>query len=144
MVIRGGGPADLASIASHYAHQDTPWDPFGSVERLGRIPLDGLLVAEVDGVYAGFLYWYEGTRPYYRPAIERFGRLYELHVKEEFRGRGLARRLIAQFFEDARKRGLHHFFVDTDDDNLVAQRLYESVGYRRYRDDYHYELADPR
>jgi len=138
--VRAGTPADLGNIADHYAHEDTPWDPFGSVERLSRIPLDGLLVAEVDGRYAGFLYWFEGHSPYFRPGLERFGYLYELHVKEEFRGRGLATKMIERFFADAQARGIHQLFVDTDDTNTGARRLYEGLGFLRYRDVVHYEL----
>jgi ribosomal protein S18 acetylase RimI-like enzyme len=138
--VRAGTRADLESVARHYAHADSPWDPFGDVERLARIPLDGLLIGEVDGQYAGFLYWFEGHSPYFRPGLQRFGYLHELHVKPEYRGRGLAKRLIERFVEDALARGIHQLFVDTDDINSVARKLYESFGFHRYRDVVHYEL----
>jgi ribosomal protein S18 acetylase RimI-like enzyme len=138
--VRTGRPADFDRVAAHYAHEDSPWDPFGSVERLARIPIDGLLIAEVDGQYAGFLYWFEGHSPYFRPGLQRFGYLHELHVKEEFRGRGLAKLLIERFVAEAQARGVRQLFVDTDDTNTVARRLYESMGFRRYRDVVHYEL----
>lgn len=138
--VRKGTPTDLENVAAHYAHADTPWDPFGSVERLSRIPIDGLLIAEVDGRYAGFLYWFEAESPYFRPGLQRFGYLHELHVQEEFRGRGLAKQLIERFISDALRRGVHQLFVDTDESNTVARTLYESFGFRRYRDVIHYEL----
>lgn len=139
-MVRTGTPADFERVAAHYTHEDTPWDPFGSVERLARIPIEGLLIAEVDGQYAGFLYWFEGRSPYFRPGLQRFGYLHELHVKEQFRGRGLAKLLIERFVADAQARGIRQLFVDTDDTNTVARRLYESMGFRRYRDVVHYEL----
>ncbi len=138
--VRAGTPADLERVAEHYAHEDTPWDPFGSAERLARIPIDGLLIAEVDSEYAGFLYWFEGQSPYFRPGLQRFAYLQELHVKAEFRGRGLARRLIERFVGDAQARGIRQLFVDTDETNSVARRLYESFGFQRYRGVVHYEL----
>lgn len=138
--VRAATASDLPAITGHYAHEDTPWDPFGSVDRLARVPREGLLVAEVDGEYAGFLYWFEGQSPYFRPGLQRFGYLYELHVKEPFRGRGLAKMLVERFISDAQARGIRQLFVDTDENNAAARRLYESYGFRRYRDVVHYEL----
>lgn len=138
--VRAGTPTDLAVVAEHYAHEDTPWDPFGSEERLSRIPIDGLLIAHVDDEYAGFLYWFEGHSPYFRPGLQRFAYLYELHVRERFRGRGLAKKLVERFMADAQARGIRQLFVDTDEANQIARRLYESYGFQRYRDVVHYEL----
>src|SRR5271157_1485413 len=55
IVVRHGTLDDLPTIAKHYAHGDSPWDPFDDVSKLSRIPLDGLLLVEVQGTYAGFL-----------------------------------------------------------------------------------------
>ncbi len=137
--VRQGTPSDLPFVAEQYLHEDSPWDPFGSVERLSRIPLDGLLIAEVDGEYAGFLYWFEGHRPYFQPNLERFADLAVLHVKEEYRRRGVAKLLTSKFIEDAREKGIIQAFVDTDDDNFAAQKLYENFGFHRYRAVFHYE-----
>ncbi len=138
--IRPATPDDLARVAAQYAHEDTPWDPFGDVDRLRRIPLEGFLIATVEGEYAGFLYWFESRRPYFRPGLDRAASLHELHVLEPFRRRGVGRSLVERFVEDARSRGLRTLFVDTDDDNRTARTLYESVGFRRYRDVHHFEL----
>lgn len=137
--VRQGRHSDLRYVAEQYRHEDTPWDPFGSEERLSRIPLDGLLIAEVDGDYAGFLYWFEGRRPYFRPNLERFADLTELHVKEEYRRKGVAKLLMTKFIEDVKGKGIIQAFVDTDDDNTVAQNLYEEFGFQKYREVHHYE-----
>lgn len=48
--------ADLGSIAEYYGPKgDTPLDPFTSAERMKQmISLDDLVVADVDGAFAGF------------------------------------------------------------------------------------------
>jgi ribosomal protein S18 acetylase RimI-like enzyme len=138
--VRPGKLEDLPSIARHYAHGDSPWDPFGDVSKLSRIPLDGLLLVEVQGTYAGFLYWFEGRRPYFDPNVDRYANLQELHILEPFRGKGLSKVLIERFLSDARERGIRDAFVDTDDDNTIAQHLYESFGFTLYRKVFHYRL----
>jgi ribosomal protein S18 acetylase RimI-like enzyme len=138
--VRSGTTEDLPAVARQYAHGDTPWDPFGDVSKLSRIPLDGLLVVEVNGEYAGFLYWFEGMRPYFDRDVDRYANLQELHILERFRGRGFSKALIERFLADARKRGIVDAFVDTDDNNTIAQRLYESFGFTLYRKVLHYRM----
>jgi len=72
--------------------------------------------------------------------VDRYANLQELHVLERFRGKGLSKALIERFLADARQRGLVHAFVDTDDDNAIAQHLYESFGFKLYRKVFHYRL----
>jgi ribosomal protein S18 acetylase RimI-like enzyme len=137
---RSGTPEDLPAVARQYAHGDTPWDPFGDVTKLSRIPQDGLLVAEVNGEYAGFLYWFEGKRPYFDRNVDRYANFQELHVLERFRRRGLAKALIERFLADAGRRGIADAFVDTDEDNTIAQHLYERFGFTQYRTVLHYRV----
>jgi ribosomal protein S18 acetylase RimI-like enzyme len=138
--VRSGTTEDLPAVARQYAHGDTPWDPFEDVSKLSRIPLDGLLVAEVNGEYAGFLYWFEGKRPYFDRTVDRYANFQELHVLDRFRRRGVAKALIERFLADAGRRGIVDAFVDTDDDNTIAQRLYESFGFKQYRIVLHYRM----
>jgi ribosomal protein S18 acetylase RimI-like enzyme len=138
--VRSGTFEDLPAIAQQYAHSDSPWDPFGDVSKLSRIPLDGLLVVEVNGAYAGFLYWFEGRKPYFDPKVGRYGYLQELHILPRFRGRGLSKALIEQFLADARERGIVDVFVDTDDNNAIARHLYEDFGFELYRKVFHYRM----
>jgi hypothetical protein len=55
ILVRQASPADLTNIVCHYGAGDSPWDPFADLAKLQRIPLEGLIVAEVEGQYAGFL-----------------------------------------------------------------------------------------
>lgn len=77
-VVRPGTQDDLPLIAKHYGRGDTPWDPFGDVARLRKIPLGGFLVAEVDGEYAGFLYWFETERPWFDESVWQCAQIEEL------------------------------------------------------------------
>ena len=140
ITVRSGTAPDLPAIAEQYAHADSPWDPFGEVSKLSRIPLDGLVVAEVNGHYAGFLYWFEGSKPYFDQSVDRYANFQELHVLERFRRRGVSNLLVQRFLTDARRRGMVDAFVDTDDDNTIAQHLYESFGFTIYRKVYHYRM----
>lgn len=59
--VRKAVESDLLRVVGRFRQKaDRPWGPFSSVERLKAIPQEGLLVAEADGAYAGFVYWFEG------------------------------------------------------------------------------------
>ena len=53
-----------------------------------------------------------------------------IYVPEEWRGKGLATRLLALAEAEAMRRGCHAAWIDTL--NPDALRLYESVGYQRF------------
>lgn len=72
VTIRQGTPADLVNVVDHYGPGDTPWDPFGDLVRLQGIPLEGLVIAEIDGEYAGFLYWFMGENPWFDTGTQEF------------------------------------------------------------------------
>jgi GNAT superfamily N-acetyltransferase len=51
----------------------------------------------------------------------------DLFVREGVRGGGVGRALINRALEETRRRGAAHLEWFTAPDNLVAQRLYDSV-----------------
>ena len=51
----------------------------------------------------------------------------DLYVREDVRGAGIGRALIAEALDQARGRGAAHLEWFTAPDNLTAQRLYDSV-----------------
>jgi ribosomal protein S18 acetylase RimI-like enzyme len=85
-------------------------------ERDGRY-----LVAEVDGrLVAGLkLYEHDG-----RAGIYAFG------VDAEERGKGYGRAILRETIEIARLNGSPRIYLEVDDDNTVARRLYESSGFQ--------------
>ena len=64
-----------------------------------------------------------------RPIDETAGEMKRLYVRPEARGRGLARRLIAQLCDEARRLNYSELRLDTLPKMGEAQALYESYGF---------------
>jgi ribosomal protein S18 acetylase RimI-like enzyme len=140
-LIRIGREEDIPAISGVYTGPpESPWDPFGDPERMRRIPLEGLLVAEVDHKVVGFLYWFRGSRPYFDPEVEDFANIQELHVAPEHQGRGIGRKLLERALTAARELGVKVAYIDTDDFNARAMRLYGSAGFREHFRAIHYKM----
>lgn len=132
--------SDLPCIVQHYGAGDSPWDPFGDLGRLQSIPLEGLIVAEVDGQYAGFLYWFVGERPWFDSQVEQYAHIVEVQVVERHRGLGVGRQLLAYALERLKGSGIQVVHVDTTEDNAAARCLYEGAGFRLFARTIHYKL----
>jgi ribosomal protein S18 acetylase RimI-like enzyme len=61
--------------------------------------------------------------------------LYEIGVREDYRRRGIGRRLVEHFAELCRERGARRAFVLTDEANEAAMAFYAAAGGERRRDD---------
>ena len=66
--------------------------------------------------------------------------LYDLFVKTEARGNGHGRALMNKATEFAKSQGYNRLELSTATDNFIGQSLYESLGYERDNDFYHYSL----
>ncbi|HEX6598189.1 MAG TPA: GNAT family N-acetyltransferase [Gemmatimonadaceae bacterium] len=79
-----------------------------------------------------------------RPLDDDSAEVKRMFVDAAWRGRGVGRALMETVVAGARERGYRMLRLGTLDDMKVAQRLYESLGFRpieRYRPD---ELVDTR
>ncbi|MFQ5908589.1 MAG: GNAT family N-acetyltransferase [Thermoplasmata archaeon] len=141
IAIRAAQSRDLPHIAAHYGTGDTPWDPFGDPEKLERLPPKGLVVAEVGGQYAGFLYWFEAREPWFDPGIGRYARIEEVQVVSGHRGRGVGRDLLSHALDQMTREKVEAVYVDTTEENAVARRLYEGAGFRVFSRTLHYRLG---
>ena len=86
---------------------------------------EGLLLgAWVEGRLAGFatLYWFFSSTKAAESVL-----MNDLYVREDVRGMGVGRALIAIALDQARQRGASHLEWFTAPDNQRAQRLYDSV-----------------
>jgi len=83
------------------------------------------LVAFDDGAPAGFVLAYELPR---RHGFNVTLIVYEVGADAAYRRLGIARRLLQELEQVARRRGIEEAFVLTEPDNLAANRLYESAG----------------
>jgi GNAT superfamily N-acetyltransferase len=86
---------------------------------------EGLLLgAWIDGRLAGFatLYWFFSSTKAADSVL-----MNDLFVREDVRGVGVGRALIASALGEAHRRGAAHLEWFTAPDNVKAQRLYDSV-----------------
>src|SRR6202521_459059 len=83
-----------------------------------------LLGAWVNEGLAGFatLYWFFSSTKAADSVL-----MNDLFVREDVRSAGIGRALIERALEEARQRGAAHLEWFTAPDNVVAQRLYDSV-----------------
>ena len=66
--------------------------------------------------------------------------LYDLFVKTQARGNGHGRALMNKATEFAKSEGYDRLELSTATDNFIGQSLYETLGYERDNDFYHYSL----
>ena len=74
-------------------------------------------------------------------SMESIWILNDLFVADSHRNRGVARRLMHAAREFVSETGAKGLALSTAKDNLTAQQLYESLGYEREEDFYHYYLS---
>jgi len=139
--VRSATQSDLPSIERHYGPLDNVGDPFCDVNKIQEIRFDWLLIGEIAGKYAGFLYWHLGEKPFFAPHVENFAHIREVQVLEEFRGQGVGRELTVYALDRLKALGTKDVFLATAETNNSARHLYESLGFRQFRKQIHYTLS---
>jgi GNAT superfamily N-acetyltransferase len=146
-VVRQAGPADADVVAplfdAYRQFYEQPSDLALArrfiVERLERAE-SVVFLAERDGRAVGFVQLY----PLFSSTAARPRRLWllnDLFVAPEARGSGIGRALLARARRLAEETGATGLELATARSNATAQRLYESVGYRRDDAFLRYELG---
>ena len=88
-------------------------------------PKNPILVAELDGVVVGWASLSEWSdRCAYSDTAE-----ISLYVKQEFRGRGIGRRLLEALILEGEKVGLHTVIARITEGNETSIHLHESLGF---------------
>lgn len=57
------------------------------------------------------------------------GEILNVSVKQEYRQRGIAGKLLEQLLEEGKKRGVKHFTLEVREGNVAARSLYEKLGF---------------
>ena len=121
MRIRDGTPADVEALRRiARASFDRLYAFFAVRGVRGAWPL---LIAEQDGVPAGFLVgrWFEGTPP--------IGYVYFLAVDANFRRHGIARALVVESLDRFSRRGTTRVFAAVPEENDASLGLFRSLGF---------------
>jgi ribosomal protein S18 acetylase RimI-like enzyme len=112
---------------------DLPWQArkAAQVEDDCRAHPEGVFVAEVAGEVAGYV----TTR--INPHT-RTGWIPHLAVDRRFRGRGIARALLAHAQRDLRKRGMIAAKIETLEQNTAGASLFPKLGFQEVARQIHY------
>jgi GNAT superfamily N-acetyltransferase len=97
---------------------------------------DGVFVAEADGDVAGYV----TTR---LDEFARIGRIPNLAVAEEHRGRGIASALIRHALDWMHGRGMAMAKIETLEQNQRGQSLYPKLGFTEVARQIHYVMLLP-
>jgi ribosomal protein S18 acetylase RimI-like enzyme len=146
-IVRQAGPGDVDAVAplfdAYRQFYRQPSDPGLArrflAERLEREE-SVVFVAERDGRAVGFVQLY----PLFTSTADRPRRLWllnDLFVAPEARGGGVGRALMDRARRLAEETGAAGLELATARTNTVAQRLYESLGYRVDDQFLRYELG---
>ena len=145
MIIRDAGPQDLPAITAIYAHhvlhgagtfEEVPPGPTEMAERLAKVQDSGWawLVAEeegqgeAEGRIIGFAYYAQfRDRSAYRFTAED-----SIYVRDNVRGQGVGKALVAALLKRATEAGFRQMFaLIGDSDNVGSIGLHLSLGFRQ-------------
>src|ERR1700758_2949815 len=137
MVIREAGEADVPEIQAIYAHhvltgsgtfEEEPPSVEEMAERLAKVAAGGwswLVATDATGVL-GFAYYTQfRDRSAYRYCAED-----SVYVREDVRGQGVGKALVARLIEDATARGMRQMIaVIGDSENVGSIGVHASLGF---------------
>jgi ribosomal protein S18 acetylase RimI-like enzyme len=83
------------------------------------------IVIEEDGIVAGFA----SLIKYYLPTGGKVGKIEDVIVDENFRGKGLGRKLIEELVKIAKENNLKKLQLTSSPSRVAARELYKSVGF---------------
>lgn len=118
----------VAMLASHHGDTSGLTADILARDAFGATPWIHLLVAEVDGVTAGYAALFRLVRLHFGT---RGLDLHHILVKSDFRGRGVGVALVDACKIKAREDACSFLQLATDADNLKAQAFYTALGFER-------------
>ena len=137
MQIRPATPADLAYIQSIYAHhvlsgtgtfEEVPPSVEEMTERFEKVIAQGwswLVATDATGVLGYAYYTQFRDRSAYRYCVED-----SVYVREDVRGQGVGKALVARLIEDASAQGMRQMIaVIGDSENVGSIGVHASLGF---------------
>lgn len=95
---------------------------------------DMVLVVEAEGRVVGYIRGYFREMPMLRSRVIAVVR--ELYVHPSFRGLGIGSLLIERFIARARENGARAIAVEFPTQNVIAERFYDRLDFRRFMNVY--------
>ena len=121
VLIRPMRASDVAEVvAIERAAYQFPWSEgiFRDCLRVGYV----CRVVDVGGEMAGYGIMSVGAGE---------AHILNVCIRDEFRCRGLARKILAYLLDRARSAGMHEAFLEVRPSNTAAARLYHSMGFEQ-------------
>jgi ribosomal protein S18 acetylase RimI-like enzyme len=130
--VRTAGPGDADAIGRLLHDFNTEYDeptpaPAELAERVRLLLEAGHTMVLLVGTGPEGLAVLRFRRAIWSPGLECY--LAELYVVPERRGRGLGRALLEAAIDAARRRGADTMDLGTSEEDVVARRLYERMGF---------------
>lgn len=124
ILIRGATNSDLDRVVDiERISFPSPWSRFAFETELRR-PRSRFFIAQVGDEVVGYIIAYH---------YEESSHIVNIAVAPEYRRHGIGRRLLEKAIEEAKGDGLDFIFLEVRASSLPAQRLYESIGFRRIK-----------
>ena len=95
------------------------------------------MAEEESGIFSGFVQLYPSFCSVSATPILI---LYDLYVEQESRSKGIGRKLMNAAKEYAKLNDYDRLELSTAKDNYIGQALYESLGYQKDDEFFHYSL----
>ena len=101
----------------------TPWDSSSWDQVLSDGAERFILIDERNGALPGFILFELNI-------VDSFAHLLKILVNPESRGLKIGKGLLNEAISVLKKRGINTFFLEVEEENLVAQNLYENAGFK--------------
>ncbi len=122
VIIRSAHSGDIDSIyhIESLSFSDA-WSRESFVQEIEKNHMAYYYIAEIDGKVVAYIgYW----------KILEQAHITNVAVLGDYRGRGIARHLIARIFEDSNSKGIETYTLECRISNTSALNLYESLGFK--------------
>lgn len=104
----------------------TPLQQLRLISNLDEHPKSVVLLAKVDGAYAGLVVAFENFSTF---TVKPMLNIHDVIVLKEFRGKGVGRKMMEKVEEVAHQLTCSRITLEVRHDNAVAQELYKSFGF---------------
>jgi len=129
VIVRQAKEADFQKIIESYSgNESNPFNQFSFIDRLRLLPPLGFLVAEVNNVYAGFLYWIL-LDELKKGVPEKNAYIVIVNVEKKYTKKKVGLKLIKKALNDIEELKVNSINVDASGGNTKLIDLYEEIGF---------------